>query len=124
MSDRLANETTDPVGSLDDSADGLGIEPPDPWVVQGLAAIADPSRLRILAALRVGHDACRDIEGYVGIHVSDLARQLAMTQPAVSQHLARLRQAGLVSVTKRGQYAYYLRDEAALARLHARIGAV
>ena len=92
---------------------------PDPALVIGLAAIADPTRLRLLAALRAGHESCRDMEGYVGIHVSDLARQVGMTQPAVSQHLARLRQAGLVAVTRKGQFAYYLRDEPALQRLRA-----
>ncbi|MGV8832905.1 MAG: ArsR/SmtB family transcription factor [Devosia sp.] len=92
---------------------------PDPALVLGLAAIADPTRLRILAALRAGHDSCRDLEGYVGIHVSDLARQVGMTQPAVSQHLARLRQANLVLVTRKGQFAYYLRNEPALKQLGA-----
>ncbi|MGV8854343.1 MAG: ArsR/SmtB family transcription factor [Devosia sp.] len=92
---------------------------PDSALVTGLVALADPTRLRILAALRAGHESCRNIEGYVGIHVSDLARQLGMTQPAVSQHLARLRQAGLVNVTRKGQFAYYQRDETALQRLHA-----
>lgn len=97
---------------------------PDPQLVSGLTAIADPTRLRILAALRDGHERCRTIEGYVGIHVSDLARQLGMTQPAISQHLARLRHAGLVRVTKKGQFAYYMRDEAALARLREAIANV
>lgn len=97
---------------------------PDPELVSGLSAIADPTRLRILAALRDGHEHCRTIEGYVGIHVSDLARQLEMTQPAISQHLARLRHSGLVRVTKKGQFAYYLRDETALARLHEAIASV
>ena len=92
---------------------------PDPALVNGLAAIADPTRLRILAALRLGHESCRHIEGYVGIHVSDLARQVGMSQPAVSQHLARLRQADLVQVTRQGQFAYYLRNEPALQRLAA-----
>ena len=97
---------------------------PHPFLVTGLAAIADPTRLRILAALRDGHESCRAIEGYVGIHVTDLARLVAMTQPAVSQHLARLRQVGLVSVIKKGQYAYYLRDEEALARLQDAVGKI
>lgn len=97
---------------------------PDPFLLSGLTAIADPTRLRILTALREGHEACREIEGYVGIHVSDLARVVAMTQPAVSQHLARLRQAGLVKVTRKGQYAYYLRDEGALARLRKAIATI
>lgn len=103
--------TTTPTGSITPE--------PDPALVLGLAALADPTRLRILAALRAGHESCREIEGYVGIHVSDLARQLEMTQPAVSQHLARLRQAGLVAVTRKGQFAYYLRDEPALDRLRS-----
>ena len=98
--------------------------PPDPALVLGLQAIADPTRLRLLAALREGNEACGALEGYCGIHVSDLARQIGLTQPAVSQHLARLRQAGLVQVTRRGQFSYYLRDEAALVRLRSAIQAI
>lgn len=100
------------------SANGDGpMAASDRILVSGLAAVADPTRLRILGALREGHAACRHIEGYVGIHVSDLARQMGMTQPAISQHLARLRQAGLVGVTRKGQFSYYQRDEDALRRL-------
>ena len=95
----------------------LPMTQPDPAILAGLAAIADPARLRILAALREGHERCQDIEGYVGIHVSDLARQVDMPQPAVSQHLARLRQADLVVVTRKAQFAYYLRNDVALGRL-------
>ena len=100
------------------------VDDPDPALVGGLSAIADPTRLRILAALREGHARCRGIEGYVGIHVSDLARQLDLTQPAVSQHLARLRHAGLVRATKKGQYAYYGRDEDAIERLRSALEGV
>lgn len=98
------------------------IVPPsvDTKLANGLVALADPTRLRILIALREGHERCSDLDGYVGIHVSDLARQLELSQPAISQHLARLRHAGLVTVARKAQFAYYKRDEAALNDLHRR----
>ena len=102
-------------------ASTITVPPPDADLVDGLAALADPTRLRILAALREGHERCRDLDGYVGIHVSDLARQLELSQPAISQHLARLRHAGLVSVVRKAQFAYYTRDEAGLADLRGRL---
>jgi DNA-binding transcriptional ArsR family regulator len=48
-------------------------------------ALADPARRRILERLRVGERP-----------VNELVSALGMTQPAVSRHLRRLREAGLV----------------------------
>ena len=98
----------------------ITIPPADAELADGLAAIADPTRLRLLVALREGYERCRDLDGYVGIHVSDLARQLDLSQPAISQHFARLRHAGLVTVVRRAQFAYYTRNETALADLRER----
>ncbi|MFO7651842.1 MAG: metalloregulator ArsR/SmtB family transcription factor [bacterium] len=39
--------------------------------------------------------------------VGDLARRLGISQPAVSQHLAALREAGFVLDERRGQCVYY-----------------
>ena len=55
-------------------------------------ALADPARRSMLAQLTLGPAS-----------VSDLARPLAMTLPAVMQHLEVLEQSGLVSSAKVGR---------------------
>ncbi|WP_029419918.1 ArsR/SmtB family transcription factor [Alicyclobacillus macrosporangiidus] len=59
-------------------------------------ALADKTRLHILALLR--HDE---------MCVCELVEVLKMSQPAVSQHLRRLKQAGLVRERKTAQWVYY-----------------
>lgn len=63
-----------------------------------LKALADPNRLRILHLLE-GRTLC----------VCDLEEILGLNQSNLSRHLAKLRQAGLVSATKRGLFMYYAR---------------
>jgi DNA-binding transcriptional ArsR family regulator len=55
-------------------------------LIRRLAALANPHRLRILAALRAE-----------SVHVSGLARQVGLSRPLVHMHLQRLEAAGLVS---------------------------
>ena len=86
-----------------------------------LSVLGDRSRLKILRALKEGHEKCKDIEDYIGIHVSDLTETVGLSQSAVSQHLARLRQVGLVRVERRAQWSYYMRDEAALEAFRLRL---
>src|SRR3954447_22445036 len=62
-------------------------------------AIADPTRRRLLDQLGRGEQT-----------VLGLARPFAMTLSAVSQHLKRLRDAGLVSVRRAGRERYYRLD--------------
>jgi DNA-binding transcriptional ArsR family regulator len=59
-------------------------------------AIADPTRRAILDLLRHGQRS-----------VSELAEPFRMTQPAVSQHLRVLRDAGLVSQQRLGRRQIY-----------------
>ncbi len=61
-----------------------------------LQGLAEPSRLAILETLRRG-PAC----------VSDLVEQTGLTQPNVSNHLACLRDCGLVSARPQGRFVYY-----------------
>ncbi len=58
--------------------------------------LADPKRLLIINALRDGERT-----------VTDLVDELTLPQANVSQHLAVLRDKGLVSARKDGQFAYY-----------------
>ncbi len=66
-----------------------------------LRALADPTRLRILNLLAAG-ELC----------VCDLVDLLALPQPTVSRHLAALRRAGLVAVTREWKFAHYRRVDA------------
>ena len=61
-------------------------------------ALADEHRLRIVATLvRSKHEVC----------VCDFTDALPLRQPAVSHHLAVLREAGLVTCERRGTWVYY-----------------
>jgi DNA-binding transcriptional ArsR family regulator len=59
-------------------------------------ALADPSRRAIFEALIGGETA-----------VKDLKARFDISQPAVSQHLATLRDAGLVNGRREGRRVYY-----------------
>ncbi len=60
------------------------------------AALADPSRRAILESLAHGEAA-----------VKDLTARFDISQPAVSQHLAALKDAGLVAGRREGRNVYY-----------------
>jgi DNA-binding transcriptional ArsR family regulator len=59
-------------------------------------ALADPSRRAIFERLTRGEAA-----------VKDLTARFDISQPAVSQHLAALRDAGLVRARRDGRLVYY-----------------
>jgi DNA-binding transcriptional ArsR family regulator len=59
-------------------------------------ALADPTRRAIFERLTRGETA-----------VKDLTERFHVSQPAISQHLAALRQAGLVTERREGRFAYY-----------------
>ncbi len=64
-------------------------------------ALGDETRLQILGLLRL-RELC----------VCELAAVLPVSQPAVSQHLRRLREAGLVRERRRSYWTYYaLRED-------------
>jgi DNA-binding transcriptional ArsR family regulator len=59
-------------------------------------ALADPSRRAIFESLTRGEAA-----------VKELTSRFDISQPAVSQHLATLKEAGLVSGRREGRQVYY-----------------
>ncbi len=65
-------------------------------VVGLLRMLADPTRLRLLGALKDGER-----------NVSTLCRQLDLSQPTVSHHLGLLRSAGLVANLRDGKRVFY-----------------
>jgi DNA-binding transcriptional ArsR family regulator len=64
--------------------------------VTAYAALAEPSRRRILDLLRGGERSVGDLVDHVGL-----------SQPGVSKHLRVLREAGLVAVRPDGRQRWY-----------------
>jgi ArsR family transcriptional regulator len=77
-----------------------------------LQLLADPVRLQILDLL-----ASRPGE----VCVCDLVANLPVRQPTISHHLRLLRRAGLVTVQRRGLWAYYTVVRPALDERHRRL---
>ena len=71
-----------------------------------MTALADPTRRAIFERLREGPRA-----------VGELARDLPVSRPAVSQHLRVLKEAGLVSERKNGTRRLYRIEPDAVAGL-------
>ena len=77
-----------------------------------LHAIADPTRRKILRALKE-RGGC-SIGKEVGLCAADIEERVQLTQPTISHHMAVLKKAGLVDARKLGQWMWYRRNEAAL----------
>lgn len=73
---------------------------------ESLAALADPTRRAILELLRDGP-----------LSVGELADAMPVSRPAVSQHLAVLREAKLVSEERQGTRHIFRADAEGLAAL-------
>ncbi len=72
-----------------------------------LAALADPVRLRIYAAIVAAGEICAcDLEGPSG-----------RSQPTVSHHTARLARAGLIAGERRGRWTWWTADPRRAAHL-------
>ena len=81
-----------------------------------LKAIADPTRLQMVLALR---------EASEPVCVCDFTAAFELSQPTVSHHMGKLREAGLVEASRRGIWTYYrLRRDlpAPVRRLIASLG--
>ena len=78
-------------------------------LAQTLKALADPARLRLLSIVAASADqeAC----------VCDLIEPVGLSQPTVSHHLKVLTEAGFLTRSKRGTWAYYRLVPAALERV-------
>ena len=74
--------------------------------VEALAALADPTRRRLLALLRDGE-----------VPAGELARRFAVSRPAISRHLRVLREAGLVASRVQGRRRLYALDPRPLREL-------
>jgi ArsR family transcriptional regulator, arsenate/arsenite/antimonite-responsive transcriptional repressor len=81
-------------------------------VTAGFAALADPVRLRLIGVLAGG-----------GRCVCDLQEQVPVAPNLLSYHLRVLREAGLVTASKRGRWVDYRLDGAGFAALWAQASA-
>ena len=78
-------------------------------LARALKALADPARLRLLSMVAAHDDkeAC----------VCDLTEVLGLAQPTVSHHLKVLSDAGFLTRSKRGTWAYFKLVPGALDRI-------
>jgi DNA-binding transcriptional ArsR family regulator len=74
--------------------------------MQGLTALADPTRQRIVEMLAKG-----------ALSSGDIASRFAMSAPAISQHLKTLREAKLVTVRPEAQRRIYELNEEGVGEL-------
>jgi DNA-binding transcriptional ArsR family regulator len=76
-------------------------------MLETFAALAEPSRFRIVELLRSG-----------ALSVNEIGERLALNQPQVSKHLRVLKEAGLVEVEARAQQRVYELRAKQLRDLH------
>lgn len=68
-----------------------------------MKALADPTRLTMVASL---------VKADAPICICDFTAGLELSQPTISHHMAKLKEAGLVDSEKRGIWVYYrIRDK-------------
>jgi DNA-binding transcriptional ArsR family regulator len=80
------------------------------YLLDGWAALGDPTRRTIFARLAAAPSA-----------VGELAGTLPVSRPAVSQHLKILKNAGLVIDERAGSRRIYRVDQAGLRRMRAEL---
>lgn len=83
-------------------------------LAQAFKALADPVRLRLLSMIAAAPsgDVC----------ACDLALPLGKSQPTISHHLKVLRQAGLVTSSKKGTWVHYRVVPEQLTALRSALG--
>jgi DNA-binding transcriptional ArsR family regulator len=82
-----------------------------------LHAIADPTRRRILQALKEGALAAKRAGKSAEstcLCAGDIEERIHLSQPTISHHMAILTKAGLVKASKQGQWRWYRRNETAI----------
>lgn len=92
----------------------------DALLDRALHAIADPTRRRILRALREGAASAKapgkNAQGSC-LCAGDIEERVQLSQPTISHHMSILTKAGLVEATKNGQWRWYRRDEKAIRQV-------
>jgi DNA-binding transcriptional ArsR family regulator len=86
---------------------------------RALHAIADPTRRRILQALKEEAAEAKVTAQKAGafgacLCAGDIEAKVSLSQPTISHHMGILTKAGLVEATKKGQWRWYRRNEKAI----------
>lgn len=79
-------------------------------LVELLKAVADPTRLQILAILNRSREP---------VCICDLTATFRLSQPTISHHMGKLRRAGLVASSRRGIWSHYSLSDAAAGQVDA-----
>ncbi len=89
---------------------------PEVSLDRALHAIADPTRRRILVALKEGGAEAKKKASESGprLCAGDIESLVGLSQPTISHHMAILTKAGLVEAIKKGQWRWYRRNEKAI----------
>lgn len=97
-----------PAGCCDSTAAAVVDADQAPRLAQVFKALGDPTRIRLLSivAAQTNSEAC----------VCDLTDPVGLSQPTVSHHLKVLADAGMLTRTQRGRWAYYALTDATRVR--------
>ncbi|MFY0543612.1 ArsR/SmtB family transcription factor [Brevibacillus sp. H7] len=87
------------------------MEPDTKPLVNALKALADPTRLKIIALLNT-RSCC----------VCELVPIFGISQPAISKHMSRLKHADLVTESRKGQWVFYSLNREQLEWVRAALG--
>lgn len=80
-----------------------------------LHAIADPTRRRILRALKE-KDGC-SIDKESGLCAFDIEQRVKLAQPTISHHMRILEKANVVGAKREGHWRWYRRNEKLIAEM-------
>jgi DNA-binding transcriptional ArsR family regulator len=87
----------------------------DPNLDPFLNAIADPTRRRILLALKEKGGCSLGKE--IGLCAADIEQRVKLAQPTVSHHMRILEKAGVVEASREGHWRWYRRNEKLIAEM-------
>ncbi|WP_022962338.1 ArsR/SmtB family transcription factor [Halopseudomonas pelagia] len=94
-------------------------------VIEALKALDNPTRLAILTLLKNPRESFPEQEAdpeELGVCVSIIQERVGLSQSTVSNYLAALQRARLVSSQRIGPWTYYKRDEKNIAQLLEALG--
>jgi len=83
----------------------------DETLDRALRAIADPTRRRILKALKDGAKNAASKAESGCLCAGEIEERIQLSQPTISHHMAILTKAGLVEAARDGQWRWYRRNE-------------
>ncbi|MGC4190886.1 MAG: metalloregulator ArsR/SmtB family transcription factor [Thermomicrobiales bacterium] len=84
-------------------------------LVRALKALAEPSRMEIFGLIAAQSEP---------LCVCHIVERMPLQQPTISHHLRQLREAGLVTVSRRGTWAYYAVDPRGVEAVRALVDGV